>query len=323
LKQEIEDRRAFLSMLLDIGDSIAFIYVDRWDIQPFLSRPHAGFISGKAGLEGELRLLRILFENGEKALLNDITHCLRVGDITLFRDGDIIPIEVKSSEAGKASARAKRQQASGEKIMRFLVDDRATGLYHPGETVYRVASHSEPTDHSSELDRILNAYKGGWVREEVEPGLHYIVTNDPEDLFKRGNFAPDRKLRGYMINEFKKRPRGHYPFPLSFRTPSQLLRFYRGEFVIFVVFDLGVVADALHEKGFLLDLSEEDSRSLHIHPIQGTTALKVAEQFVRRFAGEFLTLRWFIAELIHMAADVERIRINKETGLAEWPEESR
>jgi hypothetical protein len=45
LNQEIEGAQDFISILRDIGDSIAFIHVNRWDIRPFLSRPHAGFIS--------------------------------------------------------------------------------------------------------------------------------------------------------------------------------------------------------------------------------------------------------------------------------------
>jgi hypothetical protein len=321
LVHEIDGARDFISTLRDVGDSIAFIYTDRWDIKPFLSRPHAGFISGKAGLEGELRLLRILFDQGENALLNDITNCMRVGDITLFLEGEMVPIEVKSSEAGKASARAKRQMAAGNQIMRFLAEDRATGLYRPGETVYRVASHSEPTDHTALLDQMLKAYVGGWVREQVEPGLHYIIADDPEDLAEKGNFAPDRRLRGYMVNQFKKGAFGHYPFPLSFRDPATLLRFYLGEFVIFVVFDLGVIEDGLREKGFMLETPAKESRSLHIRRIGGPALFEVTEQFIWRFVGEFLTLAWFIAELIHGCHGAERVKFNEETGFAEWPEE--
>jgi hypothetical protein len=322
LNQEIEDAQGVISILRDIGDSIAFIHIDRWDIRPFLSRPHAGFISGKSGLQAELRVLNALSEMGESALLNDITNCLRVGDVTVFRGGGMLPIEVKSSEAGKESARAQRQQAAGEKIMRFLAEDKATGLYREGETIYRVASHSEPTDHATKLNQILKAYVGGWVRDEVEPGLHYVVADEPNDLAKMGNFAPDRKLRGYMVNQLKKQELGHYPFPLSFRDPVQLLRFYRGEYVIFVIFDLGVIEDALHKEGFILEKTSQEARSLLISRIDGSPIYEVTEEFIfLRFVGEFLTLEWFIAELIHRCREVEKIKINEETGLVEWPEE--
>jgi hypothetical protein len=315
LLEGTDDVGKFISILRDVGDSLAFIYLNRWDIRPFLSRPHAGHISGKAGLQAELRLLRILFENGQNALLNDITNCMRVGDITLFLDAGFVPIEVKSSEAGKASERAKRQLAAGERIMQFLAEDRVTGLYHAGETVYRVASHSEPTDHTGKLDQILRSYNGGWVREEVEPGLHYIVVDDPDDLASKGNFAPDRKLRGYMVNEFKQGSFGHYPFPLSFRDPIRLLRFYGGAFIIFVVFDLGVIDDALRNEGFEIDTNNQESRSLRIRRITGEPLYEVTEQFIWRFVGELLTLEWFIERNSSTGAmERERVELSSPAG---------
>src|SRR5262249_37982717 len=183
------------------------------------------------------------------------------------------------------TARAKRQKEAGDRIVRYLDEDIATGVYRPNETMYRVANHAEPPDHTEKLNQMLGALDGGWLREEVEPGLHYIVSDniseDPEhlmkDLLKNFSFAPHRPIRVYAINELKKADYGYYPFPLTIRDPKMLLRFYRGEYIIFVAFDLEVIEEALHKEGFTME-TPEISSDIRVHRINGPWVLRVTEE---------------------------------------------
>lgn len=78
--------------LRQMGDSIAFSYFNKYDLKLLCWKQSAGFISGKKGLDKELKIFKSYFESGEFAILNDITNSLRFGDITISKNGkpDII-----------------------------------------------------------------------------------------------------------------------------------------------------------------------------------------------------------------------------------------
>jgi hypothetical protein len=45
-----------------------------------------GYLSGKEGLHNELKTAEQFAERGYFVLLNDLTHCLKAGDLTLYRN---------------------------------------------------------------------------------------------------------------------------------------------------------------------------------------------------------------------------------------------
>jgi hypothetical protein len=79
-----DDYDTILLVLRDIGDAVAFTYIDKWDIKPLcLAKEPAGFISGKEGLRLELNIFRYLKSKNKICILNDITNSIRHGDITV------------------------------------------------------------------------------------------------------------------------------------------------------------------------------------------------------------------------------------------------
>jgi hypothetical protein len=82
LNERIADRKYIIQILRQIGDALAFSYLDKWDIRPLAAKQPPGFLSGKKGFRKELFFVRRIFKAGRIALLNDITNCLRYGDIT-------------------------------------------------------------------------------------------------------------------------------------------------------------------------------------------------------------------------------------------------
>jgi hypothetical protein len=69
-----------ISVLRSIGDAIAFIYGNRWDIKQMVMKEESGFITGKRGTRLERKILRKAFEIGATVVMNDLTHTLRHGD---------------------------------------------------------------------------------------------------------------------------------------------------------------------------------------------------------------------------------------------------
>jgi hypothetical protein len=84
--QKTQDYRDVLSLFRKVGDSLAFIYIDTWDIKPMANNHTPGFISGKSGFELESRLMRYANRKGLPCLLSDLTSVLRS---TLFGDGKV------------------------------------------------------------------------------------------------------------------------------------------------------------------------------------------------------------------------------------------
>jgi hypothetical protein len=64
LHSKLDGYRRVLHILKDIGDSLAFIYIDKYDIKPMRFKEAPGFISGKSGLRKELVQLRRVFKRG-------------------------------------------------------------------------------------------------------------------------------------------------------------------------------------------------------------------------------------------------------------------
>src|ERR1700688_1509678 len=57
-EERIEQQRTLISILRSVGDSIAFIYGDRWDLKQMALKEESGFITGKRGTRLERKILR-------------------------------------------------------------------------------------------------------------------------------------------------------------------------------------------------------------------------------------------------------------------------
>ena len=71
-------------------------YFDKWDIKPQSFKEPPGFVSEKAGLNFELRILRLVFSSGHVEILNDLTNCLRYGDVSILARGRKLIVEALS-----------------------------------------------------------------------------------------------------------------------------------------------------------------------------------------------------------------------------------
>jgi len=123
----IETDELLIDVLRDVGDGLAFVYIDKWDIKPMAFKDPPGYLSGKEGQSFELEIVKKAFDLGRVAILNDLTHCLRYGDVTLIRDGSFAFVEAKSGQT--VNQRGKRQVAANDMIREYLRTDRVVGLY--------------------------------------------------------------------------------------------------------------------------------------------------------------------------------------------------
>lgn len=299
----IQGKRDLIDLLRNIGDCIAFIYVDRFDLKPLAFREAPGFITGKAGARLERAILRAVYQHGAVGILNDLTHTVRHGDVmVLAKDRPLMLIEAKSGRGGKRS-RTDRQMAAANTMMDYLTTD---AREEAGGVWRRIATAQPFVSHGSVAAEMIRALpNAGWLTREIERGLHYILIDcsaDYDFAVVFGGLVADARPFVLSVNGMKAQQLGYYPFPLSFDDPEVSFRFYNGEFVMFVVADLTYMTSALRDAGWFLEVMEDDRMPFKVGPLGYETATEgisfVGFHVLGRLAAEFASLDWILTNVM-------------------------
>ena len=313
IKGYIEERQIavleyqrILFILRHIGDGIAFTYINKYEIKPMSYKENPGFISGKVGARAERKFFRSIFKSGNIAILNDLTHSLRFGDVTQLSDEGFTLHEVKSSD--NSNSRVKRQATSLNELVTYLGTDRIQVEYL-GETIEKRRSslHKDETNHISQLNRLArHSRNNGDAWEQIEPGLFfYCSRTDPEDgsyfrLIRKQCSTPPIVA---FLNIDKYKSVGYYPLVLSLEDPVDVLDFFNGELLIFIVVDPSVITQQFAERNLRVEFSNEDdweTRITHLSdPTETNSSLSVSSHFWGRIYWEFLGLHYMVSEISH------------------------
>ena len=289
----------YLEILRTIGDALAFIFGDRFDLKPLAFREAPGFIGGKRGARLERAMLRIAFEQGHVAILNDLTHTLRHGDVTVFNsDGTFRLFEAKSGRGGDY-ARNKRQLEATQSMAKYLVTDVRE---EEGGVWQRVAVNATPTDHSAFVTNALQHLPpAGWSLTEVEPGLHYLLIDCAigslnEEMFS--GLDRSKPVELISVNDMKYERMGYMPFPLLIRDANLLCRFYTGQLVINILVGLDRVNELLSRHGLSITFGDDPYMHWKVHDDSGAKYESfVSAHFVGRLAAEFVKLEWLVENI--------------------------
>jgi hypothetical protein len=309
-EERIEHQQTLISVLRSVGDSIAFIYGDRWDLKQMVQKEDSGFLTGKRGARLERGILRKMYEVGATVVLNDLTHTLRHGDIAIFRP-DLWPeggspcqlIEVKSGRGGDA-ARTSRQMDAAKKVFDYISTDEKeaeNGLWQ------RISVNEQPQYHFTDATRLIcNLPPAGWLVEEVEPGLYYVLIDcayegSYESIF--GEILSRGKSFMLSVNDTKKLTVAYYPFPLSVEDSEALLRFYNGDFVMFVMVDLEQVNERLAKHSLKVTPNDNDEFPWRVSSLGQDSPSEedisyVGYHPIGRLAAEFLRLDWLLDNIV-------------------------
>ncbi len=305
-QSHIKQYQAILLIFRDIGDALAFIYIDKWDIKPMSFKQPSGFISGKKGSRLERKCLRGTFEIGGVALLNDLTHCLRYGDITVPKEGFFLIFEMKSGRW--ENIREKRQVNDLKNIYEYLFSDNTDKLYGLQREMVRRPIHSDEVYHTKEINSLINdSISKGVVFDEVEKGLIYFVaTKYDKDILDKGISLSRKKPILEHLNKMNfLEMGGYYPFTLSIRNPEALYNFYDDKLQILIAVDPSIIAAFFDQEGYNIRFLEKDCHNVMTISPKRLSPTKPKELFVgRHFFGrifyEFLSLKWVLNELTYM-----------------------
>jgi hypothetical protein len=313
-QSRVEDHQQTLHILRCIGDGLAFLHLDKWDIKPMAFKEAPGFISGKSGTSLERGILQQVFDGGGVAIQNDLTNCLRYGDITIPHEGFFKIVEAKSGQI--ARARDERQLKSLVKITEYLIQDKADGVYGIPDTVHRQAVEgSEISRRDAMNDLIKRSYAEGSVSDKVEDGLYYLVAVDSNFSELEALTAQVKSALAWTVNDLKFKNVGYYPFTLSIEDPIHLYDFYTGGFMLAVVVDLAVVRSRFAAAGWRMTyiVNDADPWMMKLEADEQSeekpNEIRVSRHFWHRLAAEFVGLDWLIAQsmLPWPAADGDEI----------------
>jgi hypothetical protein len=298
---ERDDLKHVLYALRTIGDGIAFTYFDRFDLKPMVLKEAAGYLSGKAGIALERAVLQKIFDMGGVGVMNDLTTCLRHGDLTLLTaSGQPALLELKSGTS--ARARDRRQAQRLTELVNYLSMDVTKVIFGNDKEVRRVAAWGEITDHSEGITALVQRRSKGLVRLMVEPGLAYVVADvktDPAEVVRAMTQGLGERPLVFFVNEMKWEAAGYFPFTLTMCDPEGLFAFYCGDIVVFVILDLGVFKSRIGEAGLTAAFENEGEYMVSLRRV-GTSVkgAKVSRHLFTRLASEFITLDWLVKECV-------------------------
>ena len=305
---EIEQYTNLLYVFKTVGDAIAFTYINRWSLKPLAFRESAGFISGKLGSRFERSVARDAWSKGAPVILNDLTNCIRYGDLALPKEGRFLLLELKTSQ--NISERGKRQMEALASMRDYLNTDQADGLFGaPGLTI-RAPMHAEEVDHCEALNALIARSEGlGYAFDEVESGLFYFVGRDDSGISKFFDFAIG-KCRGAPVictaNDGKFAGAGYSPFTLSIADPTAAFDFWAGRLVIVVLIDRQEISDTFARRDRRVEFAFGSERPLRMFTPSVTgeeSKISVGSHMFSRLFTEFLSLKWMIDALIHVQSD--------------------
>jgi len=302
LAKRVDEYQRLLVIFRNIGDALAFMYFDKYDIKPQVFKQPAGFLSQKEGLRHELEILRGLFESGRIGILNDLTNCLRYGDISVSIEGKQYIFEIKSSKS--RNSRTQRQLTEARRLTNYLTKDEADNLYGVKGEWQRTSLHSQEVHHRDLLNSVIsNAVKNGTSYAKVEDGLYYVVSKKfhPEILDLVSRECKGKPIIS-IVNDYKYTCVGYYPFTLSIYDSEAWYNFCCGKFVIIVVVDSGVVKQKLRSMGLGIEFHFDQEFVMDIADLERASGevscIKVSRHFFGRIFTEFLSLDWVLREIL-------------------------
>ena len=302
----INDYQRLLCYFRTIGDGLAFLYIDKWNLKPFVFKEGPGFISGKKGLLFEKQCLRYASTHGVPAVLNDITNVLRYGDITLPKYGIPRVVELKSGHC--RNQRIKRQADQIRMIQQYILNDEAAELPNysrVGDNLsgkfkhVRRAVRTPDTNHMHKLNRLIADSSGcDMSYADVEDGVRYIVARQFSDKKATEYFGGYDVPIVFMLNASKCAWSAYYPFTLSIHDPKDVFGFMAGEYVLMVIVNLDYVVNFFSSKGYSVVVLNSPEFFLEVKC--NDMRFMVSRHFFGRVAYEFLSLKWVLEQSLAM-----------------------
>ena len=240
---------------------------------------------------------------GVTAILNDLTTCLRHGDLTVVNPhGGFLIVEAKSSE--NRSKRTDRQELALSTIGSYLQTDEATDLFGVEGPFFRRELAYTLQDHTDLVNRLIQKAKvDGATVAQAERGLHYFISlGYHPDLLDEAVRSCRSTPIVFHVNTHKYANTGHFPFTLSIRDPNALFHFYAGDLNILVLLESDVLHYLFSRRGYSVEIDLADRYPITLRSklleYTDTPGIRLGGHMFNRLFVEFVSLRWLVKETV-------------------------
>lgn len=257
-KDEIYDLKGNIIKIKDIMDALAYTIFSKFDLKWLGEGQSSGYISGKKGIEKELEVLHEIINDDKIAILNDLTNCIKVGDISEKQDDRINLIEVKTS--GGKNHRIIRQEEKRQSFMEYLHNDTIENFN--GKNFRRLYTYKEE-NYLVQLNEMLDiSINENVIIQEMEEGLYYSVMYKPENhnMIEMKDIIDNIKHPiCYNLNIFKnEEDLTNNPFLNYFDNVIDYMNFIIGDLLIVVFLDFDILRNKLEEKDIIIKRINDD-----------------------------------------------------------------
>jgi len=293
----LKERRHILKLL---GSAVAWILLEfnRPYIRTLAMGHDPGFITFKKGLSAEVYALKKFHDpkNERTAILHDITHCLRVGDLTVIRPGEAYPIEIKLVIKRRKLDRRKIRQKRKMKILQEYYYKGESDKIHPGYTsLRRIVGKRDRHNWKEVTEVIKKAEKEGYCAQPVEKCLLYAAYTTESQLDRVINSLKKHwKKPFFTFGCLDKHMEGMPPIlPLPiFEIPVKFkLKLLLGKVNFCTFLDMNSLCNVLNEKGFDCIVKEEgDAVQINVTRPSGES-LMLGDGIIGRLLYECLSVQ--------------------------------
>lgn len=309
MHQGIYELKGYIKKIKSIIDALAYKVFSKYDLKNLTFNSESGFISGKKGLDRELEVLKQIFESGGIAILNDLTNCITIGDISELAEDRINLIEVKTSN-GKNN-RIIRQEKRRKIHMDHLHNDYIENFL--GKQFARIYTYEVEENFICELNELIDqAIEKRVVIEQMEEGLYYAVLYEQsrDDMQKLSIIRDIKSPICFNLNAFKNEiDLTNNPFLNYFYEVGDYLNFLSGDLIICIFVDFDVLNNMFLEKGIKIKRIEDKIWMIELEVIlEGKKeSILISKHLFNRIGRDFLSLSYFVNSNIEIVEEIQNL----------------
>lgn len=308
-----------------VGDTIASRLVEPDLMKAFEQKQPSGFIGGKSGLNAERDAFDSFVRKGYMVLINDLTHCMKGGDLTLKKDGKVSLFEVKSKPGAYTQRDTIGQIVANVATQQYIERD-VMPVRVGGDVVHAVRLDGDVKEdwHWGVPGQLARALRPDEVRV-VQVGRKTYVSARRTALEPLRRFLDDKTSNGdWIVASLADRVDGHGSVPpfTNWFNPQHSTAIVARDLIVLSCIALSDVEQLMESVGVRWQWKTRDSAfpAVSYEPIGDTPftmqpfrGIFPAEWHWRRVLYSFLALESYVAIVRFLLSPAAAIQSTAKT----------
>lgn len=304
-----------------LGDTLAYKLLPEHAVRAFSWGSDSGLVFDKDGLNLEIQCAEAIASAGHFALMNDLTHCLTVADLSVLGPNGLSLMECKSPGSNKRSDRHVRQLERAHYISDLLKNDKLELPIEKRDELaleylpnfYVNIDHIENKPLVSDFVQACDLDHVNIKASTPEPGLAYIAYRAGIPGAETARHVPwELKNKRVTLGLLSSRINGFLPMVppiLLYDVPDELLQSILQRRISFLVaVDLDYVERELNANGVRARLIVDGGDvSWEVDTGNSESQIKLGHRMISNVVYGLMSLRSCIANMIAMSTSLGQL----------------